>query len=81
PSDRKAVAKQVPLPPLKLLGTMIEPGKSVAMLQNSSGKVILRSVGDFIDVTSKSVKVQSIERETVMVHYRGQDVQIKKLPK
>jgi len=69
PPPKPKVVKVKPPPPLKtkLLGTMIEPGNSRAMLSTPRGAVELKGVGDVIDTETPPAKVVTIEPNRVVV--------------
>ncbi|MCC7409034.1 MAG: hypothetical protein IT442_13270 [Phycisphaeraceae bacterium] len=72
--DTAAVTAAAPtkvVPPLrvKLLGTVIEPGQSVAIVQDSTGKTLFLDVGQ----TVEDATIQSIEPDRVTVRYYDED--------
>ena len=50
---------------LRLIGTVLETGRSVAMFADANGNIHLRSVGDTLDMDSGSAQVDRIELEQV----------------
>ncbi|MCC7409227.1 MAG: hypothetical protein IT442_14270 [Phycisphaeraceae bacterium] len=68
-AEMAAPTKVVPPLRVKLLGTVIEPGQSVAILQDSAGKTLFLSAGQ----TVEEATVQSIEPDRVTVRYYDED--------
>ncbi|MCC7406889.1 MAG: hypothetical protein IT442_02380, partial [Phycisphaeraceae bacterium] len=66
-----AAAPTRAIPPLrvKLLGTVIEPGQSVAIVQDSAGKTLFLDIGQ----TVEDATIQSIEPDRVTVRYYDED--------
>ena len=78
PKPVAAAATQAPAPPLtvKLTGTVIEQGRSLAMFVTAAGKIELRGVGEVIE----GAKVTEITDEGVRIEHNGRSVMME-LPK
>jgi hypothetical protein len=59
--------------PVRLVGTVVEPGFSYAMLRNSAGEVKTVGVGESVD----GVEVVSIVPGSAVVRYSGQTATLK----
>lgn len=72
PGNKSVASKPPPPPPLgfKLLGTIIEPGRSLAMLATAGGKAELRGVGEEYG----GAKILEIEQDRVTARYNGRPV-------
>lgn len=71
-SAAKTAAFQPPPPPLglKLIGTIIEPGRSLAMLSAANEKAELKCVGEEYG----GAEILVIEQDRVMARYNGRSV-------
>lgn len=69
PAASNPAAAAAPLA-LKLLGTIVEPGRSLAMLSTASGKPELRGVGEEID----GAQILQIEQDRVTARHNGRPV-------
>lgn len=72
-----AVAKQSATPKprslnIKLAGTVVEPGKSMALFTTSTGKMELKGIGDDID----GARLLDIVLDRVSVQYRGKTIDL-----
>jgi hypothetical protein len=54
------------------MATMIEPGGNQCMVQDASGRALIRSVGDFIAGGQGDAKILAIDENQVTVEYQGQ---------
>jgi len=71
PTPKVAEVKKLPPLQIKLLGTIIEPGKSQAMLATPRGTVELKRVGDTIDSEQPPAELVTIERDRVVLKRQG----------
>lgn len=67
------VATPVAPPAFKLAGTVVEPGRSVAMLQTAEGRVELKSVGERMG----TAEILEIAIDRVVVRHNGQPLTLK----
>ena len=61
------------LPGLRLIGTAIEPGHSVAFFETESGAIEIKRIGNRIN----GVELSAIDTDHVQVSWRGQSVALK----
>jgi len=68
--------KKEPPPPLnvRLVGTIIEPGKTIAMLTNARNSLEFKQVGDTLGAGKALATITSIENSRVVVQYAGETV-------
>ena len=75
------VEKPKPPPPVvlpfKLVGTMIEPGQSLAVFHDRAGQVELRAEGETIDGTTNGPKVIRIGADSVDIEHHGKQIVLK----
>jgi hypothetical protein len=69
-------AVAAPLAGLRLTGTIIEPGKSFAILSDPSGAMDLKPVGGLLILEPAGVRVDSIEASRVIVSFKGSNHQL-----
>lgn len=78
PKTKPKVVKQTPIPRkqnrqaevgLRVVGTMIEPNESRAILVDSEGKIQLRAVGDSIETPVGDGQVDKIELKQVTISF------------
>jgi len=60
----------LPTLPVKLAGTILEPGRNMAMFQDKEGAVQLKAVGE----TIAGAEVRQISESGVVVFYGGQEL-------
>ena len=56
---------------VRLVGTVLESGRSLAVLADSSGHIHLRGVGEAVDLDSGMAEVESIEFQKVSLTVNG----------
>lgn len=61
---------------IALLGTILEQGRSKAILVGPDGEIELKGVGDSLDITPAGVEVKEIQFASVTLLYRGQTVKL-----
>jgi len=66
------VENQPPPPPLtiRLAGTIMEPGRNLAMLVTQEGKIELKAVGE----SSGNAQILAIEADAVTVRFNGENI-------
>lgn len=69
-----------PVLPIRLVGTIIETGKSMGMFANATGIVEIRAVGEKIGEEPMSAKLLSVSVDSAELQYQGKKV-VLKLPK
>lgn len=57
--------------PVRLVGTVIEAGHSMAMLQKSDGSIVLGAVDQSIEDAGSQITVISVQHDRVTVQYAG----------
>lgn len=68
PPPPKVVEKPQPRPlTARLIATMVEPGNSMAMLQLSSGEVVIRKLGDEIGAADTGAVISAIDEGVIKV--------------
>lgn len=67
PATRPAMAFAPPPPPAKLVGTILEPGYSMAIFARADGRPELRAVGE----SAGGAEVLRIESDAVTVRHNG----------
>lgn len=62
-----------PPPPLELtlVGTIIEPDQSLAILSDATGNFDVKGIGEPLELSPEGVTLQTIESEQVTLQYRG----------
>lgn len=80
PPTRPAVKPTAPVRPPKpprldwlLVGTIIESGKSVAIISDASGKTDIRAAGEEVELEPTGVLVRKIDSEKVTLEVRGKE--------
>lgn len=63
--------------PIKLIGTIVEPGRPFAVFTDAQGRCEVRGVGEQIQVGGVCAEVVGIERDEVVLRCGGQTVRIK----
>lgn len=71
-SVARPVKKAPPPLPIRLAGTVVEPGRSVAMFITAGGKIELKGEGD----TVGEAEVLSIGQDGATVRYRGKRIEL-----
>jgi len=63
-----------PPPPLavRLVGTILEPGRPVAILVNAAGKIEMKSIGQTAGDPAQPAEILEVHRERVVVRYAGE---------
>lgn len=73
----KPAAKQVPIkkqiPSLQLVGTIVEPGRSVAIVKMGSDKLQLKRVGESLGPKGDDCLVESVDSDSIVVR-RGSEL-------
>lgn len=74
PVASSPVVAQVKAPPLnlKLMGTILEPGRERAIFSTAKGVSELRKVGETVGDAPASAEVVQIARDRVVVRYNGE---------
>jgi len=62
---------------LRLAGTVLESGKSMAVLIDNQGRILLRSAGDSIATDGGPVSIQRIELHSVALAHQGREVTLR----
>ena len=62
---------------VRLVGTIIEAGRSMAIVTDASGKIDLKQVGGVLDLEPPGIRVDQIEAETVTVSFQGAQSRLK----
>ncbi len=70
---RRPAVKRGPPLRVKLAGTVVEPGRSMAMFITKAGKVELKAIGERVD----GAEVLDITQENVSMRYSGRTVDLK----
>lgn len=63
-----------PPPPLtiRLVGTVVEPGRALAILVNAAGKIEMKAVGQTTGDPAQPAEILAVERDHVSVRYAGE---------
>ncbi len=80
PVAPRVVAPVLQPPPtlqLTLVGTIIESGKSLAIIADSSGDFDVKGVGESLELSPAGVSVKRIDSEQVELQYRGKTSTVK----
>jgi hypothetical protein len=56
------------------VGTVIEQGRSVAILMDQQGKIDLKPVGDTLELNPQGIRVEAIAQEEVTLNYQGRQM-------
>lgn len=56
---------------LRLVGTVLEPGATFAMIADQSGTIDLQPEGGILAIEPNGVRVESISAHSVVINYRG----------
>ena len=56
---------------LRLVGTVLEPGATFAMIADQSGTIDLQPVGGILAIEPRGVRVERISARSVVINYRG----------
>jgi len=81
PTDTRTVAAPRPAPmTVRLIGTVFEPGHSMAMFQKRDGGIELCAEGERVDDAGGEVVVTRIDRQVVTVVYAGRTRQLEVPP-
>jgi len=76
--DPPPVVETPPAPPpppplnLRLVGTILEPGRAVAVLANAAGKIEMKAVGQSTGDPGQPAEILEVHRERVVVRYAGE---------
>ncbi|TWU58095.1 type II secretion system protein N [Rubripirellula reticaptiva] len=75
PPPPPAVPRPVAVPKLGLIlvGTIIDPNGSVAIISDAEGKFDIKAIGEELDLTPAGVTIDGIESERVMLSYQGSE--------
>ena len=83
PPPRPVPRPVTPAPPppptleMTLVGTIIEPGNSLAIIADAAGEFDVKGVGESLELNPPGVSVKSIESEQVQLQYRGETSTVK----
>lgn len=72
----KRTRKKAP-PGLRLIGTVLESGRSLAMLADASGDIHVRGVGEKLDLTAGEAQIDRIELQQVELSIGGRPMTLK----
>ncbi len=72
PSPRKIQPAAVPILGLRLIGTVVEAGRSLAIASDAQGQLDFRGVGDSFQLEPSGVKLVSIASDSVTVSVDGE---------
>ncbi|TWT82572.1 hypothetical protein CA13_40350 [Planctomycetes bacterium CA13] len=61
---------------IRLVGTVVEPGRSLAIATDRQGQFAFQGVGERLRLLPKGVLVESIDSAGVWVKYKGQRIQL-----
>ena len=76
PPPAPVIAHAPPPPQVRLLGTIIEPGRSLAVLGEPGGKTALRSAGQFVANTGNTVVVVRVETDQVVLKHLDREITV-----
>jgi hypothetical protein len=67
------------LPPLNLtlVGTIIDPDQSLAIIADAAGNFDVKGVGDSLELTPAGVRIGHIESEVITLEYQGRESMIR----
>ncbi len=71
--EAKPVVRSTSRMSLRLVGTINEPGHSMAMLGGAGDGIQIKSVGESVDLSGSPAQVLSIETDRVRVRYLGKE--------
>lgn len=80
PVVRTPPKPKTPPPPkldIRLVGTILESGHSMAIAADATGKVDVKSSGQVLDLEPVGVRIEEIAADTVTVSYNGQTSTLK----
>jgi len=79
PAPRKTEPRPSPPPKLdmRLVGTILESGRSMAIVADAAGKIDLKGAGETLDLEPEGVRVESINAESVTVSHNGREQMLK----
>lgn len=83
PKPRPAPRQAAPTPPpqptlgLTLVGTIIDPVKSLAIIADAAGQFDVKGVGESLELTPAGVSVKRIDSEQVELQFQGKTSTVK----
>lgn len=67
-----------PLPDFRLVGTVLNPSRPLAMIANARGQVTLKTLGDRIGDEDNYAVITAINSESISLEHAGRSVTVKK---
>ena len=65
------IPKPPPEPIVRLLGTVIEEGRSMAILSDQAGQIDVKPTGETLELKPNGMVVEAIEDDTVSLRFNG----------
>ena len=67
-----------PLPPFRLVGTVLNPDRPLAMIADERGRISLKTIGDKVGEPDNIAVITAIEAELVRLLHNDREVTVKK---
>ena len=81
PANVRPVPRPKPTPPprlnLTLVGTIIDPDHSLAIVADADGNFDVKGVGDSLELQPAGVRIGHIEAEVITLQYQGREATIR----
>lgn len=81
PTNVRPVKRPKPTPPprlnLTLVGTIIDPDQSLAIVADADGNFDVKGVGDSLELQPAGVQIGHIEAEVITLQYQGKEETIR----
>jgi hypothetical protein len=81
PTNARPVPRPKPTPPprlnLTLVGTIIDPDQSLAIIADADGNFDVKGVGDSLELKPAGVRIGQIESEAITLQYQGKESTIR----
>lgn len=73
----RVTPKPPPTPTVTLVGTILEEGRSMAVIMDAEGQIDLKPEGGILDLKPDGVRVERIAADTVLVSYQSHETRLK----
>ncbi len=77
PVEAGTVAPVQPAFSIKLLGTVVDQGRTLGLFQDSAGGFDVKSVGESLELVPQGVQIASLEVGKALVRYSGKEIDLR----